>query len=148
MMVEERRWLTAEQFNEAYALCAFLPGGNILNFAVIFGARTRGALGAVASLAGLLAPPMVLIIVVGALYAYYGDLPWLRRALTGVAAAAAGLMMSTVAKMVEPLFRKGAIFGAVIAIVTFVSIGIVHWPLPLVLLVILPISITQSWLWR
>ena len=50
MMVEDRRWLTAEQFNEAYALCAFLPGGNILNFAVIFGARSRGALGAAASL--------------------------------------------------------------------------------------------------
>jgi chromate transporter len=148
MMVEERRWLTPEQFNEAYALCAFLPGGNILNFAVIFGARSRGALGAVAALTGLLAPPMVLIIFVGALYAYYGDLPALRRALTGVAAAAAGLMVSTVAKMVEPLFRKAAIFGAVIAVVTFVSIGIVHWPLPLVLLVILPISIGQSWIWR
>ena len=24
MMVEERRWLSSEQFNEAYALCAFL----------------------------------------------------------------------------------------------------------------------------
>jgi chromate transporter len=148
MMVEERRWLTAEQFNEAYALCAFLPGGNILNFAVIFGARARGALGAVASLAGLLAPPMVLIVMVGALYAYYGNLPALSRALTGVAAAAAGLMVSTVAKMIKPLFRKGAVFGALIAVATFVSIGIVHWPLPLVLLVILPISIGQSWIWR
>lgn len=148
MMVEERRWLTSEQFNEAYALCAFLPGGNILNFAVIFGARARGAAGAAASLGGLLVPPMVLIVMVGALYAYYGDLPALRRALTGVAAAAAGLMVATVAKMVAPLFRRGAVFGAVIAVVTFVSIGIVHWPLPLVLIVILPISIAQSWLWR
>ena len=43
MMVEERQWLTPEQFNETYALCAFLPGGNILNFSVIFGARFRGA---------------------------------------------------------------------------------------------------------
>ncbi|MGC1251036.1 MAG: chromate transporter, partial [Xanthobacteraceae bacterium] len=48
MMVEERRWLTPEQFNETYALCAFLPGGNILNFSVILGARFRGARGAVA----------------------------------------------------------------------------------------------------
>ena len=46
MMVEERHWLTPEQFNETYALCAFLPGGNILNFSVILGARFRGALGA------------------------------------------------------------------------------------------------------
>jgi len=46
MMVEERKWLTPEQFNETYALCAFLPGGNILNFSVIFGSRFRGPLAA------------------------------------------------------------------------------------------------------
>src|SRR5271168_45165 len=49
MMVEERSWLTPEQFNEAYPLCAFLPGGNILNFSVIFGSRFRGAAGALAA---------------------------------------------------------------------------------------------------
>ena len=32
MMVEERRWLTPEQFNETYALCSFLPGGNIIKY--------------------------------------------------------------------------------------------------------------------
>jgi chromate transporter len=148
-MVERRRWFTPEQFNEAFALCAFLPGGNMVNFAVIFGARMRGPLGALAAVAGLLGPPMVLIIVVGALYAHYGDLPALRRALTGVAAAAAGLMLATVAKMARPLFAKRlkqpfkspGLIAPLIALVTFVAIGILHWPLPLVLLVIVPVSI-------
>ncbi len=26
MFVEQKRWMTAEEFNEAYALCQFLPG--------------------------------------------------------------------------------------------------------------------------
>lgn len=141
IMVERRRWSTAEQFNEAFALCAFLPGGNMVNFAVIFGARMRGPLGALAAVAGLLGPPMILIIVVGALYAHYGDLPALRRMLTGVAAAAAGLMLATVAKMARPLFKNRAVVAPVIAVTTFVAIGILHWPLPLVLLVIVPVSI-------
>src|SRR5271169_5890400 len=84
MMVEERRWLAPEQFNEAYALCSFLPGPNIVNFSVIFGSRVRGPLGGLVALAGLLGPPMVLIIVIGALYSHYGDLSALRPALTGV----------------------------------------------------------------
>jgi chromate transporter len=52
MMVEQRRWMTAQQFNETYALCAFLPGGNIINFSVIFGSRMRGAAGALAACSG------------------------------------------------------------------------------------------------
>src|SRR3974377_1137802 len=69
VMVERRRWFTAEQFNEAFALCAFLPGGNMVNFAVIFGTRMRGPLGGLAAVAGLLGPPMALVIAVGALCA-------------------------------------------------------------------------------
>jgi chromate transporter len=145
MMVEERRWMTAEQFNEAYALCAFLPGPNIVNFSVIFGSRFRGPMGAVVALFGLIGPPMILVIIIGAIYAHYGDLPVLRRMLTGVASAAAGLMMATVAKMVRPLFQNRAVIGPLIALSTFVAIGIIHWPLPLVLAVILPASIALAW---
>ena len=43
MMVDERRWMTAEEFNEAYALCNFLPGPNIVNFAVVFGRQRTGS---------------------------------------------------------------------------------------------------------
>jgi len=58
---------------------------------------------------------MILIIAVGALYAHYGDLPALRRMLTGIAAAAAGLMLATVAKMARPLFKGTFKSSAVIA---------------------------------
>jgi chromate transporter len=144
-MVEERRWLTAEQFNEAYALCAFLPGGNIINFSVIFGARMRGAPGALAAIGGLLGPPMVLITIVGAIFAHYGDVPALRRMLTGVAAAAAGLMIATVAKMARPLFHNRTVIRPLIALSTFAAIGLMHWPLPLVLIAIVPVSIAVAW---
>jgi chromate transporter len=145
MMVEERRWLTPEQFNETYALCAFLPGGNILNFSVIFGSRFRGPLGSLAAFAGLMGPPALLIMVIGAIYAHYGDLPVLRHMLTGVASAAAGLMMATVAKMARPLFRDRAVIRPLIGLATFISIGVLHWPLPLVLAAIVPVSLGIAW---
>jgi chromate transporter len=145
MMVEERQWLTPEQFNETYALCAILPGPNIVNFSVIFGSRFRGPPGAVAAFSGLLGPPMALVLIIGALYAHYGDLPVLRRMLTGVAAAAAGLLLATVAKMARPLFQNRAVVTPLIALSTFGSIGIVHWPLPLVLAIIVPVSIGYAW---
>jgi chromate transporter len=145
MMVEERKWLTPEQFNETYALCAFLPGGNIINFSVIFGLRIRGAAGSAVAVAGLMGPPVLLVMFVGAIYAHYGDVPALRRMLTGVAAAAVGLLMATVAKMARPLFRSSNVTAPLISLATFISIGIVHWPLPLVLMVIVPVSIAVAW---
>jgi chromate transporter len=145
MMVEERKWLTPEQFNETYALCAFLPGGNIINFSVIFGLRIRGAAGSAVAVAGLMGPPVLLVMFVGAIYAHYGDVPALRRMLTGVAAAAVGLLMATVAKMAGPLFRSSTITAPLISLATFISIGLVHWPLPFVLMIIVPVSIAVAW---
>ena len=91
-------------------------------------------------------PPMVLIIDHRrASTRITAILPALRRMLTGVASAAAGLMMATVAKMARPLFRNRAVIGPLIALATFVAIGIMQWPLPLVLAVIVPVSIGVAW---
>ncbi|MGB6467786.1 MAG: chromate transporter, partial [Xanthobacteraceae bacterium] len=88
---------------------------------------------------------LLLVLIIAAIYAHYSDLPALRRALTGVASAAAGLMLATVVKMARPLFRTGTVTGPVIAFATFAAIGIAHWPLPLVLAIIVPVSIAAAW---
>src|SRR4029453_11505747 len=106
MMVDERRWMTAEEFNEAYALCNFLPGPNIVNFAVVFGRQIGGTAGAFLALLGLLGPPFALVTVFGFLYAHYGSIEVLQRMFVGVAAAAAGLTISTSLKMWQPLLRE------------------------------------------
>src|SRR5205085_7993691 len=87
-IVEEKRWMTAQEFNEAFAIGQFLPGANIVNFAVVFGARLHGAAGAAVALAGLLLPPTAIVLILGALYRRFGDLEALQRVLGGVAAAA------------------------------------------------------------
>src|SRR5258708_38544913 len=58
VMVEQRKWLTAEQFNEAYALCNFLPGPNIVDFSVVFGRQVGGTAGPLGAPPGPLRPPL------------------------------------------------------------------------------------------
>src|SRR4051812_22194610 len=106
MSVDERRWMTAIEFNEIFALCQFLPGPNVANFAVVFGARVRGVRGAFVSLVGLCGPSLILMMLLGALYAQFGDLPALQRFLGGVVTAAAGLTLGTLGRMAEPLFKS------------------------------------------
>src|SRR5262245_35882867 len=92
MIVEQRKWMTAEEFNDAYALCNFLPGPNVVNFAVVFGDRIAGPRGAVAALFGLVGPPVTLVLLFGVLYARFGEAAVVQGLLRGLAPAAAGLM--------------------------------------------------------
>jgi len=148
MLVEERKWMTAEEFNDAYALCQFLPGPNVVNLSVIFGRRIRGLLGAVVALVGLLGPPFVIVSVIGFVYARFGEVPALQRMLIGVAAAAAGLVLGTCAKMALPLLRDRFGITPLIALATFASVGVLRWPLPWALAVLVPLSIAIAWVRR
>src|ERR1700726_4540391 len=98
-IVDQHRWMTAEEFNETFALCHFLPGPNIVNLSVVFGSRFGGIAGGIAAFAGLVGPPMLLVTVLAALYARYGDVDALRRILAGVSCGAVGLLISVVFKM-------------------------------------------------
>src|SRR3979409_2354116 len=95
MLVEERRWMTPEEFNDAYALCQFLPGPNVVNLSVVFGRRIRGPIGSAVALVGLIGPPFVIVTLISVVYGWFGEIGALRRMLMGVAAAAAGLVLGT-----------------------------------------------------
>ncbi|MBX6427212.1 MAG: chromate transporter [Variibacter sp.] len=148
MVVEQRRWLTAEEFNEIFAFCQFLPGPNMLNFAVVFGARCSGARGALAAVVGLLGPPVTIVIALGALYGFFGDIPAVRRILAGEAAAAAGLIIAATAKIAEPVFRLRAGPAPFVALAVFAAVGLARWPLLWVLVAATPLSIALAWWWR
>src|SRR5215472_3984087 len=83
-IVEEHRWMSADEFNETFALCHFLPGPNIVNLSVVFGSRFRGIPGGIAAFTGLVGPPMLVVTVLGALYMHFGAVDALRRILAGV----------------------------------------------------------------
>ena len=145
MIVEKRGWMTADEFNESFALAQFLPGPNVINFSVVFGSRFGGAAGAAVALAGLLGPPLIIVTMLAVLYARYGDLETLGRILAGITAAASGLLIAVVAKMAAPLFRKSLHWAPAMAILAFVGVALMHWPLPLVFVVLAPLSVALAW---
>ncbi|MEA3026893.1 MAG: chromate transporter [Alphaproteobacteria bacterium] len=144
MFVERKRWMTAEEFNDVYALCQFLPGPNIVNLTAVFGSRMRGPTGAMAAWTGFLILPFCVMLAAGVLYERYGDVEIVRRVLSGVAPAAAGLLIATAAKMAAPMFRS---FGPApfVLLATAFAIGLMRWPLLLVLVVMAPLSIGLAW---
>ena len=145
MLVEERRWMSADEFNEAYAVAQFLPGGNILNLAVLVGQRFHGALGSFLAVAGLLAAPFIIMVTLGAVYARYGEVDQVHDALSGLAAAAAGLIAAMAAKMAEPLIRRGAAVPILVASLAFLAVGVAELPLLPVIALLAPLSVALAW---
>lgn len=145
MLVERRGWLTPDEFNETLSLCQSLPGPNIVNLSIATGQRFGGARGAVAAVSGLVLAPMLIVIVLGALYSRFGGVEQLQGAVTGLGAAAAGLVVATAAKMAEPLLRSRLLSAGPFIVLAFVGVGVMRWPLPWVLLALAPISVAVVW---
>jgi chromate transporter len=145
MLVEDRRWMTADEFTRLFAVCQFLPGPNVVNMVAVFGLRLHGLLGAVAAVVALCAAPVVLLIAIGALYTRYGAAPGIGGAIAGLAAGVAGFMIATAVRMAEPLFRKRIGIEPLIAGAAFVAIGVLRLPLFPVLATLVPVSIALAW---
>lgn len=148
MVIEQRRWMTAEEFNEAFALGQFLPGPNMVNFCIVFGTRYGGAAGAFAAFAGVVFPPITVVMLLGALYARYGEIAAVQHILVGLSAAAAGMIIAAAARMTEPLFRRVLSPAPFVALAAFGAIGIGRMPLLWVLLAATPVSVLLAWWWR
>lgn len=135
-LVERRRWLTPDEFIEDWAVAQIMPGPNVVNLALMIGGRYFGLRGALAALAGLMAVPLVLVLLLVALHDRYASLPAVSGALRGMGAVSAGLIAAAGLKLLPALARNpmGRLACALLAGAGFTLVALLHWPLIGVLL--------------
>jgi chromate transporter len=143
MLVDKRRWLTELEFNEVLSLSQFLPGPNIVNVSIIVGRRFQGPIGALAATLGLMLMPLIIILLLAALYGQFAQIEAVRGASNAVSAAAAGLMLAVGFKMARPL--RGTPWQVAISLIVFAAIGPARLPLLWVLAVLAPLSVGIAW---
>jgi chromate transporter len=144
--VQRRGWLDDQQFLSGYALAQLIPGATNVNLAVFIGTQLRGMGGAVACFAGLTAPPIVIILILGAIYFGMRGLPGgmsISIALSGMGAVAIGLNLGTGIQLAKRGIRQ--IIPAIIAAIVTLSIGVFGFPLVKVLPVMIPVSLLATW---
>ena len=135
-LVERKRWLTREEFVEEWAVAQIMPGPNVVNLSLMIGARHFGLPSALAAMAGLLAVPLLLVLLLGVAYAHYGSHPNIVGALRGMGAVAAGLIIATGIKLASAL--KSSPLGIPLCVAfgaaCFIAIALLRWPLAYVVL--------------
>jgi chromate transporter len=143
-LVERHKWISPDEFLVGLALARAAPGPNVVNLAIWIGYRLRGTAGAVVAACSVLAGPLVVIIVCATVYARVRHSIALHQILLGVTAAALGLSLSVGFKSLRAAVRTP--FYAVIALTTFVGVGILHQPMLPIVVVLASISVAWSFL--
>ena len=147
VLVEQKRWLTSEQFVEILALAQVLPGPNVCNVALMIGDRFFGWRGAFAALAGMMTLPLFIVIGVAALHAGYADNAVVAGAFRGMGAVAAGLILGTALKLASALgsnpMGERVCIGA--GVLVFVAVALLRLPLVWGLLILGVLASTFAW---
>lgn len=136
VLCEQKRWLSKEQFVEILALGQVLPGPNVCNVALMVGDRFFGWRGAFSALAGMMSVPLVIALLVTALYSEFASNPMVAGALKGMGAVSAGLIIGSALKLIPTLKNNpiGLPICGVIALIAFAFVALLRWPLVWVLL--------------
>src|SRR5271165_6189726 len=127
-LVTKRHWVDDKEFVEMLSISQSLPGLNATNMAILVGEKLRGALGSLVAIIGICLPGAVLMYIVGHFYRIHGDHVWITAALKGVAAAAVGLILSTVVGLSEKSLAGK--FDFVFMALTVLAVNRLHLGVP------------------
>lgn len=131
-VVDEKKWLTEQQFLNALSFCMLLPGPEAMQLATYAGWRLHGVLGGL--IAGLLfiLPGAVIIMLLAGIYASYGDVPFVAALFYGVKAAVLVIVLESLIKVSRKALAEKVHW--IIAALAFVGLFFLAVPYPLIVL--------------
>jgi len=131
-LVEDRQWISEEDYLHALNFCHLLPGPEAQQLATWIGWRLHGWRGGLT--AGLLfvIPGALVILVLSALYAVAARLDWFEALFLGVKAAVLAIVVQALLRIagraLNTRFKQG------LAVAAFVALFLLDLPFPLIVL--------------
>ncbi len=146
-LVERERWLTADEFLQSLSLAQVLPGPNIINLSLMLGDRFFGWRGALAATAGMLALPLVVVLLLASVYNRSQHWPMVNGALHGIGVVAAGLIGATALKLIPSLLRSRLhrSLCALLMLATVLAVAMWRSPLWMVVMGLGGIGFSLAW---
>ena len=113
-LVTNRRWMSNETYGLIYALARITPGTNILAFCAAVGWQLLGFAGAVYAVLAVTLPSAAVVGLLSVGYETWKTNPWALAAISGILAAASGMMASSAWQLVAPHLARGGWLRAVV----------------------------------
>lgn len=130
-LVEDRDWLTEDEFLRALSLCMLLPGPEAMQLATYAGWRLQGVSGGLIAGALFVLPGALVILLLSLAYAAFGDVPFVQAAFVGIKAAVVVVVLQALMKVSQKALRsKSAWFLAGAA---FLALFLFNTPFPVII---------------
>lgn len=142
-LVEQKQWLSSQEFNALLGVCQLVPGPNIVNLAVCVGERFGGVRGAFAAVGGLMLAPMTVVILLALLYDHYGEFERVQGILRGISSVGVGLIAATGIKMLKDELAYPPML--IVIAISIVIATIYQFALGWVVAITLPLALVVAW---
>src|SRR6266851_2800563 len=120
-LVERRRWISKQDYLEGLALAQLAPGPLAAQLAIYLGWVRARVLGATLVALAFVAPSLVMVLAISALYVAYGGLPWMQGLFYGIGAAVIAIIARSAVKLVKMTLARDWLLWAIFAISALVT---------------------------
>src|SRR5436853_2830979 len=114
-LVEERRWVSKQDYLEGLACSQLSPGPLAAQLAMYLGWVRAGALGATLVGIAFILPSFLMALVLAALYVHFGSLPWIQGMFNGIGAAVIAIIVRSAIKLVRTTVRGDVLLWTIFA---------------------------------
>ena len=115
-LVEERRWISNQDYVQGLALSQLSPGPLAAQLAVYLGWVRAGAFGATLVAAAFILPSFLMVLALSALYVRFGGLAWIQGAFYGIGAAVIAVILRSALKLVQKTVARDRLLWAILAV--------------------------------
>jgi len=105
-LVEERKWVSSQDYVEGLAFSQLSPGPLAAQLAMYLGWVRAGTLGATLTGAAFVLPSFLMVLVLAALYVHYGRLPWIQGVFYGIGAAVIAIITRSAYKLIRSTLKS------------------------------------------
>jgi chromate transporter len=98
-LVEDKGWLTEEEYKEGLALAQLAPGPLAAQLGIYIGFVHYGFIGATLTGLAFVIPSFIMVVLLGMAYQLYGGLAWMQAVFYGVGAAVIGIIAMSAYKL-------------------------------------------------
>lgn len=115
-LVEDRKWVTPEDYKEGLALAQLAPGPLAAQLAIYLGWVRAGVLGATLVGVAFVLPSFLMVMALSAAYLRFGGIGWMQGAFYGIGAAVIGIIARSAWKLAKATMGKAKLLWGLFAV--------------------------------